>query len=275
MVEGVFWEPFTVAGMAITDADLAVATATAGAAAVRARYGAPLDRYAKTGTDFATAADLEAEQAILDVVRAARPDDAFLGEEGGLTGSGERTWLVDPLCGTLNFAARTPLVVVNVALRTPAGVTAAAVIDPFAEEVYWVAEGRAGLRRNGVAVPLTPSAGSSLVDMDLPAAGAPRFVTPRLLTDPAFLARFDPRVISSTLAVVWVASGRRAAYVIDRDVVDSVHFAAGIAVCRAAGCVVTDLRGGPVGDGPGLLVAADEVTHAALLPMLASALTAA
>jgi myo-inositol-1(or 4)-monophosphatase len=100
-------------------------------------------------------------------------------------------------------------------------------------------------------------------------------VTPRLLTDPAFLARFDPRAISSTLAVVWVASGRRAAYVIDRDVIDSVHFAAGIAVCRAAGCVVTDLRGGAVGDGPGLLVAADEVTHAALLPLLASALTAA
>jgi fructose-1,6-bisphosphatase/inositol monophosphatase family enzyme len=61
--------------------------------------------------------DSVCRQAILDVVRAARPDDAFLGEEGGLTGSGERTWLVDPLCGTLNFAARTPLVTVNVAPR--------------------------------------------------------------------------------------------------------------------------------------------------------------
>jgi myo-inositol-1(or 4)-monophosphatase len=98
-------------------------------------------------------------------------------------------------------------------------------------------------------------------------------VTPRLVTDPAFLARFDPRVISSTLGVVWVASGRRAAYVIDGDVVDSVHFAAGVAVCRAAGCVVTDLRGGPVEGGSGLLVAADEATHAALLPVLAAALS--
>jgi myo-inositol-1(or 4)-monophosphatase len=261
--------------MTITDGDLAVAAGAAGAAVVRARYGAPLDRTAKIGTDFATAADLEAEQAILDVIRAARPDDAFLGEEGGLIGSGERTWLVDPLCGTLNFAARTPLVAVNVALRTPAGVVAAAVIDPFAEEVYWVAEGRVGLRRGEAAVPLGPSGGSSLVDVDLPAAGAARFVTPRLLIDPAFLARFDPRVISSTLAVVWVASGQRAAYVIDGDVVDNVHFAAGIAVCRAAGCVVTDLRGGAVGDGPGLLVAADRATHAALLPLVVSALAAA
>ena len=258
--------------MTMADGDLAVAAAAAGAAVVRARYGGPLERYAKTGNDFATAADLEAEQAILEVIRAARPDDAFLGEEGGLTGSGERTWLVDPLCGTLNFAARTPLVVVNVALRTPAGVVAAAAIDPFADEVFWMANGRAGLRRHGAVAALTPSAGSALVDVDLPGAGAARFVTPRLLADPAFLARFEPRVISSTLALVWVAAGRRAAYVIDGDVADSVHFAAGIAVCQGAGCVVTDLHGGPVGHRPGLLVAADEATHATLLPLLASAL---
>lgn len=43
----------------------------------------------------------------------------------------------------------------------------------------------------------------------------------------------------------------------------------------AAWCVVTDLHCGPVGHGSGLLVAADEVTHAALLPLLASAWMAA
>ena len=261
--------------MTITDGELAVAAANAGAAVVRAHYGRPLDRFAKGGTDFATVADLEAERAILEVIRAARPGDAFLGEEGGLIGSGDRTWLVDPLCGTLNFAARTPLVAVNVALRTPHGTVAAAVIDPFGQEVFGVADGRVELWRDGEAVPLAPSAESSLVEVDLPAAGATRFVTPRLLTDPAFLDRFDPRAISSTLGVVWVASGRRAAYVIDRDVTDSVHLAAGVAVCQAAGCVVTDLCGGPVGDGPGLLVAADEATHAALLPPLARALATA
>jgi hypothetical protein len=99
-----------------------------------------------------------------------------------------------------------------------------------------------------VTLPLTPSAASSLVDPDLPAACAARFVTPRLLTDPAFLARFDPRAISSTLALVWVAVDRRAAYVLDGDEVDTVHAAAGIGVCQAAGRIVTDLDGGPVGD---------------------------
>ncbi|MFD2356134.1 inositol monophosphatase family protein [Nonomuraea ferruginea] len=52
-----------------------------------------------------------------------------------------------------------------------------------------------------------------------------------------------PRVVSTTLAVAWVAAMRRAAYVTDGHLQDSVHFAAGIALCRAAGCVVTDLHG--------------------------------
>ncbi len=72
--------------------------------------------------------------------------------------------------------------------------------------------------------------------------------------------------MSTSLAAVWVASGRRAGYLIGDDVRDNVHFAAPIAVCRAAGCVVTALDGRPLESGsPGLLVAADEQTHHELL----------
>jgi myo-inositol-1(or 4)-monophosphatase len=67
----------------------------------------------------------------------------------------------------------------------------------------------------------------------------------------------------------WVATGQRAGYVTDGDVRDSVHFAAGLALCEAAGCVVTDLRGGPWGYGvTGLLAAADSETHKALLALV-------
>lgn len=55
------------------DAEVAVAAACAGADVVRALYGQRLTRVDKGGGDFATAADVEAEQAILDVIRAARP----------------------------------------------------------------------------------------------------------------------------------------------------------------------------------------------------------
>ncbi|MGW3199308.1 inositol monophosphatase family protein [Streptomyces sp. NPDC001118] len=256
-----------------SDARLALTAAQAGAAVVRDLYGGPLARYGKSAGDFATEADLAAERAILDVLRAARPDDAVTGEESGRSGAADahRRWLVDPLCGTLNYAVRNMLVGVNVALREGPGVTAAATADPFSGEVFWTDGETARLRVNGADEPLTPSAGSTLVDVNLdpPFPNAPGFQAVRLLADPGFAERFRPRVISSTLAVAWVAAGRRAAYVTDGDLRDSVHFAAGIALCRAAGCTVTGLHGEPVLTGAdGLVAAADAETHAALLHLV-------
>ncbi|MEV6112880.1 inositol monophosphatase family protein [Streptomyces sp. NPDC052109] len=255
------------------DAELAVSAAQAGAAVVRDLYGSRFERYDKSAGDFATEADFAAERAILDVLRAARPDDAVTGEESGCSGAAgaHRRWLVDPLCGTLNYAVRTMLVGVNVALREGPAVTAAAVADPFGGEVFWTDGEVARVRRDGSDERLTPWAGSSLVDVNLdpPFPNAPGFQAARLLAGPGFAERFRPRVISSTLAVAWVAAGRRAAYVTDGDLRDSVHFAAGIALCRAAGCTVTGLHGEPVLSGAnGLVAAADAETHAALLALV-------
>ncbi|MDI6097111.1 inositol monophosphatase family protein [Actinoplanes sp. NEAU-A12] len=261
--------------MSITDGELAIAAAQAGAAVVRGHYGSSLERYAKGAGDFATIADVEAEKAILGVLRAARPDDVVLGEESGRTGAegGERLWLVDPLCGTLNYAVRNMLVSVNVALRTGAGVSVAASADPFNDEVFWTGGDGAYVRRGGADQPLVPSAESNLVDLNLdpPFPNRADFLAARMLADDGFIGRFRPRVVSTTLAVAWVAAGRRAGYVTDGHLRDSVHFAAGIALCQAAGCVVTDLDGRPPHTGRGgLVVAADEPAHTALLALVAS-----
>ncbi|MFF7355845.1 MULTISPECIES: inositol monophosphatase family protein [Streptomyces] len=256
-----------------SDARLAVTAAQAGAAVVRELYGSRLARYDKSAGDFATEADLAAERAILDVLRAARPDDAVTGEESGRSGAADapRRWLVDPLCGTLNYAVRNMLVGVNVALREGDRVTAAATADPFSGEVFWTDGDTARVHGDGADERLTPWPGSALVDVNLdpPFPNAPGFHATRLLADPGFAERFRPRVVSSTLAVAWVAAGRRAAYVTDGDLRDSVHFAAGIALCEAAGCVVTGLYGEPVLTGAGgLVAAADAETHAALLQVI-------
>ncbi|MEW2620431.1 inositol monophosphatase [Streptomyces sp. NPDC048106] len=256
-----------------SDARLAVTAAKAGAAVVRDLYGGRLARYEKTAGDFATEADLAAERAILDVLGAARPDDAVTGEEGGSTGSAEarRRWLVDPLCGTLNYAVRSMLVGVNVALRVDGETTAAATADPFSGEVFWTDGTRARLSAEHGDEELVPSAACALVDVNLdpPFVNASGFRAALLLADPDFAEWFRPRVISSTLALAWVAAGRRAAYVTDGDMRDSVHFTAGIALCQAAGCTVTGLDGEPVYTGSsGLIAAADPGTHAALLAMI-------
>ncbi|MEJ3749137.1 inositol monophosphatase family protein [Actinomycetes bacterium KLBMP 9797] len=258
--------------MALSDAELAIAAAEAGAAIVRSRYGTSLTRVDKGGRDFATNADLESEAAIVDTLRGARPQDAVLAEETGRhPGATDRTWLTDPLCGTVNFATHTPLVAVNVALRIGTTIAAAASAAPFTEEVYWTDGAHAYVRHGGTDTRLAPASRSALVELnlDLPSPDNARFLVTPLLSDVRFAARFDPRVSSSTLPVAWVAAGRRAAYVTDGQMHDNVHFAAGIGLCQAAGCVVTDLRGQPLGTGgEGLLIAADAPTHAALLELI-------
>jgi myo-inositol-1(or 4)-monophosphatase len=259
--------------MALSDAEVAIAAAQAGAAVARARFGTALARFDKTTLDFATDADVDAEKAILGVLQAERPGDAFQGEELGAIGdtSDGRTWLVDPLCGTLNFAAQTPLFVVNVALRKAGAAVAAAGADPMAGEVFWTDGRAAHVRRGGSDEPLVPSPASRLVDVDLDPSKPDndRFRPTELLASPRFTAAYLPRVISTSLAVVWVAAGRRAAYIAHGGLADSVHFAAGVALCQAAGCVVTGLRGQPLRDGEhGLVAAADAQTHAELIDII-------
>jgi myo-inositol-1(or 4)-monophosphatase len=257
----------------VTDADVAIAAAETGAAIIARRVGTPLHRIDKGAGDFATDADIESEHAILAVIRRRRPGDAILGEESGRTGSQDtrRTWLIDPLCGTLNYGVAMRVAAVNVALEADGSVVAAAVADPFSGEVFWGSAGSACRRAAGSDTPLVPTGSSSLVDLNLdpPFPNAPGFTAAMLAAAPEFRARFRPRVVSSSIALAWVATGQRAAYLTDGDVRKSVHFAAGIALCEAAGCAVTDLGGGPWGRGAtGLVAAADAATHAALVGLV-------
>lgn len=252
-----------------SDLEVALSAAAAGADVVRAAYGAAHVRHAEAGADFATEADLDAERAILGVIEAARPEDARIGEESGHAGgSSSRRWLVDPLCGTLNFAAQTPLMAVNVALLDGSSPIAAVSADPMSGELFWTNGDRAFVRRDGCDVPLRPSSQSRLVDINCDDPSGMPFVGPQLVTDQAFRKLFGVRVLSTTLAVAWVAAGRRAAYVSDGVMADNVHFAAGVALSRSAGCVVTDLTGEPLGTRRGLIAAADAETHHRLIDLI-------
>ncbi|MFD6136309.1 inositol monophosphatase family protein, partial [Isoptericola sp. NPDC060257] len=238
------------------DSEVAVEAALAGAAVVAGAFRRPVTRHAKVGLDFATDTDVAAERAVRDVLAAARPGDAVVGEELGASGGDSaRRWYVDPLCGTLNFAAGVPSFGVNVALAERRGavehVLAAAVADPLTGEVVWTDGVRTRVRRaaDNPDVDASPTPVTRLVNMDVDnGRGAPA-----LVADAGLRGAWAVRVASSSLALAWVAAGRHAAYVTGADVDGSVHFLPGVAVCEAAGCVVTDLDGGPVHGGRGIV----------------------
>jgi myo-inositol-1(or 4)-monophosphatase len=263
--------------MELTDGQVALAAAEAGQAVVRRMYRTDVAHHLKVGTDFATDADLQAETEIRAVLTEHRPEDAQLGEEQGASGpDSPRRWLVDPLCGTRNFGAGLPVMSTNVALAVDGDVTAAAVAECVGDETYWTDGASAWVRRGGVDADLRPDTSSLMVAFNLEVDPAGRRRASDVLADPRFFETYQPRITSSTLALAWVAAGRHAAYLTEGDLRDNVHFAAGVGLCRATGCVVTDLDGGPVDTGAGavrsrrggLLAAGDAATHAALLALV-------
>ncbi len=98
----------------------------------------------KGPSDYVSIADRDVENLIRRELKAAFPDDAFLGEEtaGQFDGPVERCWIVDPIDGTHNFLRGVPYW--NVAIgyvehgRTQVGV----VYDPPADRLYHGLSGR-------------------------------------------------------------------------------------------------------------------------------------
>lgn len=220
----------------------------------------PREASAKGVRDVVTATDL----AIEDALRAALPG-AVVGEErAGEAGTGAY-WLVDPICGTRNYASGIPLYCVNVALVEDGAVTVAVVGDASTDSVL-VAEAGGGAWCGDVR--LTASAESNvLVVEDSHAAGARRAQAAAFAAAAVQADRWDLRSLSTTLSLAYVAAGRVAAYVLFWT--SPVHAAAGSLLATEAGATVTDLDGRPWTLASDSLVAtADTALHTDLLALL-------
>ena len=93
-----------------------------------------------------TAADRAAEDEIIGVIRAAFPDHAILGEEGGARGSGAVRWIVDPIDGTRGFARGGIMWGPMVALEVAGELVVGALALPALGATYWAARGQGAWR---------------------------------------------------------------------------------------------------------------------------------
>jgi histidinol-phosphatase len=129
------------------DLDLALATARraveAAARASLAHFRRGVRVEVKPDRTPVTAADRDAEAAVVAVVRAAFPGHAILGEESGAhAGDAATRWIVDPIDGTRGFTRGGPFWGPLVALEHDGAVVAGAMAMPALGETYWAARGR-------------------------------------------------------------------------------------------------------------------------------------
>lgn len=114
-------------------------------------------------SDVVSAADHAAERLVADRLRAARPDDGIVGEEG-TSEPGPRTWFVDPVDGTYNFLFGLPFWCCALALTEGDAPVLGAVYQPTTDEL-WLGGRDQPTSCNGVAA--APLAEQPLAELSL------------------------------------------------------------------------------------------------------------
>ncbi len=243
--------------------DLAVAlkAAHAGAAVVRQHFGTAFDTEYKRKFDPVTTVDRGAEAAIVNVISTEKPDDGILAEEGGGAAHEGRTWIVDPLDGTVNFVHSIPHVAVSIALWDGDEALVGVVIDVLRNEVF-VAQNGSGATLDGQKITVS---GTSALSNCVVATGFPydhdvhaealSVVVREVLREVNGLRRFG----SAALDLAWVAAGRFDAYW--ELGISPWDGAAGMLLVREAGGAVTDPWGTPSDPFKPLVVASNGVIH--------------
>ena len=140
---------------------LATARAAAEEAAVLLVQGRParlgVASTKSSPTDVVTEMDTASEKLIKAAIRRARPEDGFLGEEGGTEdGASGVRWVIDPIDGTVNYLYGQPAWAVSIGAEVGGQVVAGVVLAPQLGELYTAVRGGGawlGERRLGVGAP--------------------------------------------------------------------------------------------------------------------------
>ena len=232
----------------------------------------------KSKRDVVTNADYASERLVIDAIKARFPDDAILAEESGEhagmlrddgTNNG-RTWVIDPLDGTVNYANGIPFYCVSIGLVVDATPVVGVVLDPSRDDLYTAtADGDAELDGAPIRASTKEALSDFVVSLAVIGRGGlsrERRIAPQI--------RIHRRMGSAALALAYVANGRFDAFVQNGGLSPWDIAAAGL-IAERSGAVVTDIKGGPWWK-PGVIgpranvVAAPRSQHAALLNALAS-----
>ena len=237
---------------------------------------AALDRgalkvHAKGANDFVTQVDRAAEAAIIDLIHAAYPEHAILGEESGALerGKAEYRWIIDPLDGTTNFIHGFPQYCVSIAVQHRGATAHGVVYDPGRNELFTASRGAgAHLDNRRMRVSKARALEGALIATGFPYRANTRYLDAYLemLRAVTLHAAGVRRPGAAALDLAYVAAGR----------VDAVWEIGLSAWDTAAGTLLIQEAGGRIGTLSGAeyrqaghVVAGTPKVYAALIELLA------
>ena len=167
-----------------------------------------------TWTDMVTEMDRASEALVVEALRARRPDDGILGEEGSeRTGTSGVRWVIDPLDGTTNYLYGFPSFGVAIGVEVDGLPIAGAVRDVPHGETFWAVRGGGsflGERRLGITS--TATLATALVGTGFGYDPERRAIQANTLQAVLPNVRDVRRAGAAAIDVCWVAAGRLDAF---------------------------------------------------------------
>lgn len=228
----------------------------------------------KKGNDFATEVDLAIERQVVEALTAATGIEVHGEEFGGAALDSPLVWILDPIDGTANYAAGSPMAAILLGLLRDGEPVAGLTWLPFTDQRYSAVIG-GPLYVNGVAQP--PLSAPKLAD-SITGIGTfnvdwrGRFPGGYRLEVLTNLSRFCSRLRmhgATGVDLAYVANGILCGAITFGDHV--WDYAAGVALVRAAGGIVTDLDGKEWTVSSSSALAAAPGVHQQLLEIVQSA----
>ncbi len=218
--------------------------AAAGAEIIRKRFGDTSNARIKSETEgLVTDTDLEAENAIFEVLTK-ETSYTILSEESGLLN--ERPglkWVVDPVDGTNNFARSLPMFAVSIGLMDGNEFLAGVINDPVLHTEYYAEKGK-GAFCNGEKI-ILPKINKEFTPRIFLNHGYKETDRNNYIVLAKRLAQeYDTLKLNATaIELCYVATGSSDGFIGSGDKL--WDYAAGVVITTEAGCKFTDWRGNP------------------------------
>lgn len=206
-----------------------------------------------TPVDIVTEMDKAAERHIVERIKAVRPNDSFLGEEGTALAPDNPSnvkWIIDPIDGTVNYFYNHPYWAISIGVEVDGEIQVGVVAAPLLHETFYASkDGGAFLLHDGVKTKLKTNTGAT-IDKALVATGfgydpERRKKQGALLAELVSIVRDTRRAGAASLDFCYVAAGRLDAYY--EFGLFPWDFAAGSIIVSEAGGRIGGLSGDKLG----------------------------
>lgn len=248
-----------------SERETAVIAAKAAGNILLAKFGRAVVRM-KGRNDPVSDADVAAQVEIEQAIRRRFPNDGFLGEESAARDDKAiaRTWIVDPIDGTINYVHGFPFFAVSICLAVDGDPKVGVIFDPLHGELFVAAAGQgATCNQRPLQVSKAASIGEAMVVVGLPSDFQKQPYALPMFERVSVQCESVRRLGSAALAMAYVAAGRCDAFYSTQ--IQSWDVAAGVVLVREAGGAIGSIGGGTFRcDDCNNIVATNGLLHAEL-----------